>query len=131
MTSSLPGINRVRNTSPVRPSIAAATTTRARRPRPTIALGQHLGLPHIQALPNKSLLGNPRDCVSETLAPQGQRTLTTGLDARPVGDPMGGPATRRPTARLVGRAWLSASWLTSLVERDSHTRMYERTFALG
>lgn len=69
------------------------------------------------------VLGNPRDCVSETLAPQGQRTLTAGLDARPVEHPMcGRPAARRPTARLVGRAWLWAWWLTSLVEWDSHTR---------
>src|SRR5680860_540823 len=63
------GFNRSRNTSPVTPSIAAATTDRVCTSRPTLVRSVDTGgFPHMQALPNRSLLGNPRDCVSEAPA---------------------------------------------------------------
>src|SRR5680860_737460 len=65
MTSSFPGVNRFRNTSPVSPSIAAATTDRACTSKPTLVRSVNTGASHTcRHCRTGPLLGNPRDCVS-------------------------------------------------------------------
>src|SRR6185503_17379851 len=70
MTSSCDGVNRARNTSPLRPSIAAATTERACTSRPTLVRSQNTGASFtpVGKTEHGTALGNPRDCVSEAPA---------------------------------------------------------------
>src|SRR6476661_10833254 len=70
MTSAGDGVNRARNTSPLRPSIAAATTERACTSRPTLVRSQNTGASFtpVGKAEHGTALGNPRDCVSEALA---------------------------------------------------------------
>src|SRR6476660_2758323 len=70
MTSSCDGVNRARNTSPLRPSIAAATTERACTSRPTLVRSQNTGASFtpVGKTEHGTTLGNPRDCASEAPA---------------------------------------------------------------
>src|SRR6478672_4739535 len=70
MTSACDGVNRVRNTSPLRPSIAAATTERACTSRPALVTSQNTGASFtpVGKAEHGTALGNPRDCVSEAPA---------------------------------------------------------------
>src|SRR4051794_11049291 len=70
MTSACDGVNRARNTSPLRPSIAAATTERACTSRPTLVRSQNTGASFtpVGKTEHETALGNPRDCVSEAPA---------------------------------------------------------------
>ena len=62
ITSSLPGVSRARNTSPVTPSIAAATTNRACTSSPTLVRSVNTGASTCRHCRTGLLLGNPRDC---------------------------------------------------------------------
>src|SRR6476659_4991268 len=70
MTSACDGVNRARNTSPLRPSIAAATTERACTSRPTLVRSQNTGASFtpVGKAEHGTTLGNPRDCASEAPA---------------------------------------------------------------
>jgi integrase len=70
ITSSRAGVSRARNTSPVTPSIAAATTDLACTSSPTLVRSENTGASHTCRIgrARELALGNPRECVSEAPA---------------------------------------------------------------